>query len=266
MRTTPEGDLSAASRTPAALLASAYARLALRAVDRLGPRAQVAGAPYIENLGRIEIGSEFRMRAGATRSHLVTGPSGVLRIGDGVVVGAGAAIAANASVVVGDHVHLGASVMILDSDYHATEDHGAPGDAAAIVIGAGARLEDRVIVLKGARIGARAHVVSGSVVSGTIHDDAFVSGVPARATKRLAATSADSHALVLSALEEVLGASPALALGAHPSTLRGWDSLATLRLLVAIESGAGVALPERDFVAARDLAAIVAIVDRARSR
>ncbi len=159
----------------------ALSRWRLRGVDALGRGAHVDGDPYIENLGRIEIGDDFAMRTSGARSHLITGVGATLRIGHGVTIGPGAAISAMDGIDIGDGARIGESVMILDSDFHATDRHDARGLSGAITIGPGARLEDHVVVLKRARIGARAHVCAGSVVTGNVADDAYVSGVPAKA-------------------------------------------------------------------------------------
>lgn len=158
----------------------AISRWRLRGVDSIGRRAHVEGDPYVENLGRIEIGDDFAMRTSHARSHLITGVGATLRIGSGVTIGPGAAISAMERIEIGDGARLGESVMVLDSDFHATDQHDARGLSGAIVIGEGARLEDHVVVLKRARIGARAHVCAGSVVTGDVAEGAFVSGVPAK--------------------------------------------------------------------------------------
>jgi maltose O-acetyltransferase len=150
-----------------------HARLALRAVDRLGARPHVRGAPFVENLGRIEIGDDLLLDAGPIRSHLVTGPGALLRIGDGVVIGAAAAIAAMRSIEIGDGAHLGRAAMLLDSDFHGIDRREDEGASAPIVIGAGAWIGDEVTIVRGAHIGARAHVASGSTVFGAVAEGAW---------------------------------------------------------------------------------------------
>ncbi len=157
-----------------AALGLAHARLVLRAVDRLGARPRVRGVPFVENLGRIEIGDDLRFDAGALRSHLVTGPGALLRIGDGVSLGEGAAIAAMASIEIGDGARLGRGAMLLDCDFHGIDRRDDAGARAPIVIGEGAWLGDDVTVVRGARIGRRAHVASGSTVFGVVADGAWV--------------------------------------------------------------------------------------------
>jgi acetyltransferase-like isoleucine patch superfamily enzyme/acyl carrier protein len=179
------GPVAAPSAAPTALhraavaASHAFARLALRGVDALGPRPFVRGLPFVENLGRLTIGADLSLASTPVGSHLVTGPRGVLRIGDGVIIGPGAAIAAEDRVEIGDGARLGAGVMLLASDYHAVADRDAPGATGPIVIGAHAHLGDRVVVLHGATIGAHAVIAADSVVSGDIPAGAHAAGVPA---------------------------------------------------------------------------------------
>ncbi len=239
------------------------ARLALRAVDRLGERPRVDGAPFVENLGSIEIGDDVRLRAGSIRTHLVTSPRGALRIGHGVTIGAGAAIAATTRIDVGDEVHLGRAVMILDSDYHGEVDRSAPGASSAIVIGRGARLCDGVTVLRGSRIGAGAFIARESVVSGVVPERARAAGAPARIVASVGAARADALAVndaVQRVIMEALALDRPMAPHEHPSRLDGWDSLAQLRLLVALEESFHITLPERELCQAPDLVAIAELV------
>lgn len=168
------------------------ARLALLGVDRLGANPRVHGRPFVENLGRITIGDDFELESLPVQSHLVTGPAGIIAIGDGVRIAEGAAISAEARVEIGDCARLGPFAMILDSDYHAAGDRSARGAAAPIVIGAYAWLGERVTVLRGATIGAFARIEAGSVVTGAIPEGARAAGVPARVVHRSAEAARES--------------------------------------------------------------------------
>lgn len=161
-------------------LRDALARVLLAGATQVGERPRVHGVPYIENLGQIFIGDDLRLISAPVRARLVTGKGGVLRLGDHVTIGAGASIAATTQIDIGDGATLGPGVMLMDSDYHAVDDRSKKGAAAPIVIEANARLDEGVIVLRGAHIGRNAHIAAGSVVSGTIPEGAFAAGVRAR--------------------------------------------------------------------------------------
>ena len=55
------------------LEALAFSPIYLRHCTRVGKRARTRGMPFIENLGRIEIGDDFNFVSLFVRSHLVTG-------------------------------------------------------------------------------------------------------------------------------------------------------------------------------------------------
>ena len=100
------------------------------------------------------------------------------------------------------------------------------------------------------------------MVSGAIPPGAVFGGVPARALTDAAPTDAlDLPDLVM----RVLG------LARHPDPSDGpdqipeWDSLGTLRLLLAVEERFGITLGEDDMKAARSVAHFSEVVDRARA-
>jgi acetyltransferase-like isoleucine patch superfamily enzyme/acyl carrier protein len=284
LRTLPEGDAS--PREIAApvvsdgngemraslrdlVLAASYrlARLALRGADHVGERPQVHGLPFVENLGHLWIGDDLSLSASPVRSHLVTGPSGVLRIGDGVTIGAGAAIAAQDRVEIGDGARLDPFVMLLGGDFHSAEDRAAAGASSPIVIGAHAFLGERVVVLHGANIGAHARIEPGSVVTGFIPEGAVAAGVPAlvihdpaaapRSVSPPPARAADG---VRPAIEHALrDVAPEADVAALPpqANLRielDVDSMDFLRFVAALHRELGVDIPEVDYPALATLA------------
>jgi acetyltransferase-like isoleucine patch superfamily enzyme len=258
----------AALRRLGAAAAHGFARTALHGVDALGARPIVEGVPFVENLGHIFVGDDLVLSSIPVRSHLATGRRGVIRIGDGVTIGAGAAIAAEDRVEIGDGVHLDPSVMILDSDYHGVADREAPGARAPIVIGAHARLGERVTVLRGAAVGAHARIEAGSVVSGVIPDHAFAAGVPARAVHPHddgARAAIDLLPRVQRIAAEVFALSAPPAPGCGPRDIPGWDSLGALRLLVSLEDELGIALPQDALAEIRDLAGLSDLLARRRT-
>lgn len=175
-----EGAARRALRRADRVVEDAVTRLLLAGVDRVGDRPRAHGLPFIENFGQILIGDDLRLVSTPVRVRLVAGRGAALRLGNQVTIGPGASIAATTQIDIDDGVTLGPFVTIIDSNYHAVEDRSKKGAAAPIVIGANARLDEGVIVLRGARIGRDAHIAAGSVVSGTIPDGAFAAGVRAR--------------------------------------------------------------------------------------
>ena len=178
------GGPRSALRRAHALASEGLARLALRGVDHVGERPRVHRAPFIENLGTITIGDDLELCPGPVQAHLVTGVGGVLRIGDGVTIGAGCGIAAESLIEISDGAHLEPFVSLLGTDYHVAGEFEAAGTAAPIEIGAHAWIGERVTVLRGVKIGRYARVEPGSVVTCDIPDGALAGGVRARVIGR----------------------------------------------------------------------------------
>lgn len=240
-------DLHAVVRGASRTLARALTARAVRPVDKLGAGVVFSGAPHFENLGSIEIGDEVAISSAPVQSHFVTGPGASLRIGARVTIGSGAAISAHDRVEIEDDASLGAGVVIMDTDFHATKDHDAAGGTDPVVIGAGARLGDRVTVLKGARIGRGARIAAGSVVAGEIPDGASAKGVPARVVVAAVAEDERDPEAVRARVAAIVATTfraASVSLDDGPATVRGWDSLGSLRLLVAVEDAFGLILPE----------------------
>lgn len=236
-------------------------RWRLRLADRVGPGSQVAGRPYIVNQGSIEIGSGFQLSSHPVQSHLVALGGGALTIGDRVHISYGAAVAAMKNVTIGDDVRIGPFVVIMDGDFHDIADRDAPGEMSPVIIGANVTVGARVTILRGSVIGAGAELLSGCVVSGPIAAGAIVGGVPARP---LQMAKGDQETDIASLVAEVLGLDAPPGPDDGPEQIAQWDSLGSLRLLLAVEDAFGVTLGERDLKEIRSVAGLQAFIVRAR--
>jgi carbonic anhydrase/acetyltransferase-like protein (isoleucine patch superfamily) len=154
----------------------------LRACDSVGTNTRTFFHPHIENRGRILIGSGVRLNSNWAPLELVTGPQGVIEIGDGVYINYGTLVSAQRHVRIGANVMVGNYSIIADTEIPGiSEPPGAPQlEARRVDIGDGAWLAARVTVLPGARIGAGAIIAAGSVVAGEIPAGAVAGGIPAR--------------------------------------------------------------------------------------
>lgn len=165
--------LKAARYAAARLTAPFY----LRACDRVGERARTTGgAPVVDNRGRIEIGDDLHVHGAFIQVRLATGPRGIISIGDDVFINIGCSIAAEDSIVIGDHVSFGPHVVVRDHD----DDAGQEEKPEPVFIGDHVWLASRVRVMAGARIGAGTVVMAGSVVVGALPPGVVAGGVPAR--------------------------------------------------------------------------------------
>jgi acetyltransferase-like isoleucine patch superfamily enzyme len=235
------------------------AALWLRSVDRVGSDPVLIGRPHIDNSGRIQIGDEFSFASRPAPSHLVAMRDASLQIGDRVTISYGAAISSQLSVIIGDDTRIGPFVVIMDSDFHVAGDRSALAQPAPVRIGARVQIGSRVTILRGTEIGDAARVESGSVVSGSVPAGARVGGVPARSVAEASEGLADLPRLVA----RVLGLAHAPDVHHGPAEIPEWDSLGTLKLLLAIEDAFRVSVREEEMAKVRSIADLYRIVDSA---
>jgi maltose O-acetyltransferase len=235
----------------------------LRQVDRVGEGWCLSGRPDLVNEGQFVIGQRFFLASSPTQSHIVAMRGALLEVGNDVSIGYGAAITAQSAIRIGNNTRIGPFAVIMDGDFHRPGDRDASGDVAPITIGADVVIGARVTILRGTDIGRGVHVRSGSMVSGTVPPGTVVGGVPARALLDVANTDLPD---VAELIQRVLGLAlrPAPTLG--PREIPEWDSLGTLRLLLAIEETYGVTIREEEVHSARTVAALTDLVETAKAR
>ena len=240
----------------------ALTRTRLRSVTKIGPDAKTAGAPIIKNHGTLEIGSQFFISSEPIVSHIVVARGASVSIGDGVVIGSGAAIACEANLRIGSDVRIGRNVMILDTDFHDATSMDAPGVAVPVVIEDDVRIDDGAIVLKGARIGRGAWIAASSVVSGVIAPGVFASGVPARARRDDKQRDfGDVAERVRAVIAETFDVKHPLEPTDGPSRIVRWDSLGSLRLLLALEDEFGIRLPENALYGVTSVSGVIDVIE-----
>ena len=247
-------------------LRSARMRWLLRDATHVGLRPTLAGQPSLINQGTMELGDDFFLSARPAPSHLAAAENARIVIGNRVRIAYGAAISARSEVAIGDDVEIGPFSVIMDSDYHVVGDRSAVDEPLPVRIEARARLGARVTVLRGSVIGAGAVVLDGSVVSGKVAPGAVVSGVPARVVAA-SGSNADANPVDLSNLVmSVLGLASPPAEADGPGTIREWDSLGALKIVLAVEEAYGVSLNEQELKAIVSLAELAQVIETARGR
>jgi acetyltransferase-like isoleucine patch superfamily enzyme len=111
-------------------------------------------------------------------------PAPVLDIRDDVAIRVGCTISAAESILIEEHVGVGAGVTIVDSKHTWTSGHPnplySPAESAPIRIGRGTWLADRVTVAAGTEIGEQCAIGPNSTVSGKVPDFSLVLGNPGR--------------------------------------------------------------------------------------
>jgi len=115
----------------------------------------------------------------------------VLNIGDNVGI-SGATICAAKKIVIGDNVLLGANVIIIDTDFHATNPDNRrynrdseQTNIKEVIIEDNVFIGTNSIILKGSYIGKNSIIGAGSLVSGKIPENSIAAGNPAKVVKYL---------------------------------------------------------------------------------
>jgi acetyltransferase-like isoleucine patch superfamily enzyme len=232
-------------------------------IDSVGRGTVLAGRPFVTNDGEIRIGEDCHFSSQPVQSHMLAMQDAKITIGDRVLISYGAAISAMRAIQIGDDTRIGPFCVILDNDFHKVGDRDAPGGVAPVTIGRNVSIGTRVTVLRGARIGDGACIISGSTVSGIIANGAVVFGVPARAAKD-PARKADSA--VIAVIMRTFGLATLPAVSDGPAQIPGWTAIGAVRLLLALESALRVTLPEVPMRAAGTVADVVKLVAQARDQ
>jgi acetyltransferase-like isoleucine patch superfamily enzyme/acyl carrier protein len=232
----------------------------LRGASHFGAGARLDGFANVGGGGELIIGDGFLLLSRPARSHIWSAPGAAIRIGNGVRISYGAAIAALRSIDIGSHTTLGPFAVIMDNDFHKVGNRNAAGEIAPVRIGSNVNIGARVTILRGSVIGDNVRVMSGSMVSGVVPEGVTIGGVPARVlttSNAAVGQSIDMAALV----QGVLGLAERPHPGEGPAEIAAWDSLGSLRLLLAIEETCGVSIDEREMHAGNTVAALAAIVE-----
>lgn len=159
-------------------------RLYLHQVNSLGRIVFTRGRPKVINKGKIEIGNLVRIWSNVNRVRLSVGKHGYLRIGNNTRIN-GATISVQEEVLIGNNCRIAPHVIIMDGDFHDTQDRLSDGSKSRITIKDKAWVATRAMILKGVTIGEGAVVAAGSVVTKNVQDYTVVAGVPAKVIKKL---------------------------------------------------------------------------------
>lgn len=110
-----------------------------------------------------------------------------LSIGADCIVNIGSVFELNDSITIGDRVSIGHQVLFLTTTHEVEGSRLRAGRlvAAPIVVGDGAWVGARSVVLPGVTIGAGSIVAAGSVVNRDVPPDVVVAGTPAKVVKQL---------------------------------------------------------------------------------
>lgn len=238
------------------------AKIYLRKCNSVKKHARTLKRPYIENMGRIEIGKNFNLNSRNVQSDLVTGPEGLIRIGNDVNINFGTSIVARKLVKIGDHVRIGNYSLIFDSNMHVQGSRFAWAPGEPILIEDDVWIAARSIILKGSLIGRGSIIAAGSVVSGIIPPYVVAGGVPARIIRFLTPSN-DLKALnryqkeeisipdslvwqVNRVFKKIFDLKQPLRLSESPHNIPEWVPANHFKLIRELENEFDINIPDRD--------------------
>jgi acetyltransferase-like isoleucine patch superfamily enzyme len=142
------------------------------------------GRPVLRAPGQIVLGDQCRFRAGPVRTRLITGPEGIIKLGNSVGVSYGSEIYAAQRIEIGDNSIIGGLVTIYDTSFHPI-DEGTPVKVAPVTIGRNVWVGRGVTILCGVNIASNAVVGSGAVVVKDVPANTLVAGNPAKPIRKV---------------------------------------------------------------------------------
>jgi acetyltransferase-like isoleucine patch superfamily enzyme len=146
---------------------------------RLRGRIQLSGS------GEVVLGEGVSFDGTIVPIELVTYASGRIEIGNHTYINYGSSIAARASVKIGSHCLLGHYTFVMDNDQHDIVRHSELPQSKPVVIEDHVWIGSKVVILPGVRIGSRAVIGAGSIVTKDIPSRCVAAGNPARVLRRL---------------------------------------------------------------------------------
>jgi acyl carrier protein len=203
----------------------AKSRVALRGATAVGAGTRVFGWPQVASQGELTIGRRVVLVSTPAPITLLVAPGGSVVIGDGALIESGATVRARGRVVIGHRARLGVG-CILDDD----------GPGRDITVNDGAWVEDGVVLLGGTVVAAQKVVKRERTVT-----DLAGAGAT-RAEPTVEATGIVDRR-VRTIVSRVVAAAGTIDVSTDLADIKGWDSLAALRVLVALEKEFGVSLP-----------------------
>jgi len=156
------------------------AQLSLRGRARTPFSVRLRGRVQLSGGGEVVLGEGVSLNGTVVPVELVTYTSGRIEIGNYTFVKYGSSIAARASVKIGSHCLLGHYTFVMDNDQHDVIKHSVLPQSDPVIIEDHVWIGSKVVVLPGVRIGSRAVIGAGSIVTKDIPPRCVAAGNPAR--------------------------------------------------------------------------------------
>lgn len=137
----------------------------------------------LKNKGQVKIGDFTKISSNIERTKIFVEKDAILTIGQNTVVN-GAFISVESFVQIGNHVHIGPYVMIMDSQLPPNYNNNS-SKPSSIIIGDHTWIATGAIIIRGVTIGEGAVVAAGSVVTKDVPPFTLVGGIPAKFIRNL---------------------------------------------------------------------------------
>ncbi len=151
------------------------------AFGHIGRGTVIVAPQMLVGVDRITIGDGVIVRDGAWLA--TEGPAGGISVGDRCYCGHRVHIHSIDPVTIGSGCVLADNAMVTSTDHGRVDRHSARG-TGPVIIGADVFIGQNAVVLGGVRIGDRATVAAGAVVTRDVPSGAVVGGVPAKVLRR----------------------------------------------------------------------------------
>jgi acetyltransferase-like isoleucine patch superfamily enzyme len=161
------------------------AQLRLRGKARTPLSVRLRGRAQLSGCGEVVLGEGVSLNGTVVPIELVTYASGRIEIGNYTFINYGSSIAARASVKIGSYCLLGHYTFVMDNDQHDVVRHTELPESDPVIIEDHVWIGSKAVILPGVRIGSRAVIGAGSIVTKDIPPRCVAAGNPARVLRHL---------------------------------------------------------------------------------
>jgi acetyltransferase-like isoleucine patch superfamily enzyme len=161
------------------------AQLRLRGKVRAPFSVRLRGRVELSGYGEVVLGEGVSLNGTVVPIELVTYHSGRIEIGNHTFINYGSSIAARCSVRIGHYCHLGHYTFVMDNDQHDVVRHSQLPQSDPVIIGDHVWIGSKAVILPGVRIGSRAVIGAGSIVTKDIPPKCVAAGNPAQVLRHL---------------------------------------------------------------------------------
>jgi acetyltransferase-like isoleucine patch superfamily enzyme len=146
---------------------------------------RLRGRVHLSGDGNVVFGEGVSINGAVVPVELVTYASGRIEIGSHTFINYGSSIAARVSVKIGHYCHIGHYTFIMDNDQHGVVRRLELPQSDPVIIEDHVWIGAKAIILAGVRIGSRAVIGAGSIVTKDIPPRCVAAGNPARVLRHL---------------------------------------------------------------------------------